>query len=162
MHKRCSGLNSRLDNVVDFKSRTCLNPTVANDDDNKARLGNVEYKVVDQVCYLSDMLSAHGGAETSSVSHIKSGWKRFSELLPLLTSQVFPRTTKGRLYSACVRNIMLYGSETWPPKESDISRIAQTDMQTVRWMYHVSLKDRKFSEELRNWLSIANITDALR
>ena len=86
MHKHCSGLNSRLDNVVDFKSRTCLNPTVANDDDNKARLGNVEYKVVDQFCYLNDMLSAHGGAETSSVSHIKSGWKRFSELLPLLIS----------------------------------------------------------------------------
>ena len=45
-----------------------LNATVANNDDKKTRLGNVEYEVVDQFCYLGDMLSARGGAEESSVS----------------------------------------------------------------------------------------------
>ena len=41
---------------------------------------------------------------------------------------------------------MLCGSETWPLKESDISRIARTDMQMVWWMCHDSLRDRKSSE----------------
>ena len=77
MHKRCSGLNGRLDNVVDFKCRTCLSPTVANDDDKKIRLGNVECEVVDQFCYLGDMLDVCGGAEASSISCIRSGWKKF-------------------------------------------------------------------------------------
>ena len=30
--KCCHGLSSSLDNVVNFKCRTCLNPPVANDD----------------------------------------------------------------------------------------------------------------------------------
>ena len=52
-----------------------------------------------------------------------------------------------------------YCMEAKPGQESDISRIARTDMQMVRWMYHVSLRDRKSSEELRNRLDIANITN---
>ena len=108
------------------------------------------------------MLSACGGAEASSISRIRSGWKKFRELLPLLTSRVFLHKMKGKLYSACVRSVMLYGSKTWPLKESDISRIARTDMQMVRWMCHVSLRDRKSSDELRNRLGIPNIIDVLR
>ena len=43
VHIHCSGPNSILDNVIDFKCRTYLNPTIANDDDKKVRLGKVEY-----------------------------------------------------------------------------------------------------------------------
>ena len=68
VHKHCSGLNGRLDNVIDFKHRTCLNPTVANDDDKKVQLSNVECEVVDQPYALGDMLSAHGCAKVSSTS----------------------------------------------------------------------------------------------
>ena len=56
---------------------------------------------------------------------------------------------------------MLYGSQTWPLTESDISRIDQTNMQMVQWMCHVSVRDRKSSEELQNKLGITNITDVL-
>ena len=112
--------------------RTCLNTTVANDDDKEVRLGDVEYEVVDQFGYLGDKLSARGGAEASSISCIRSGLKKFRKLLPLLTSRLFSHETKGKLYSACVRSIMLHGSETWPLRKSDISRIARTDMQMVR------------------------------
>ena len=78
VHKCCSGLNSRLDNVD-----TYLNPTVANEDDKMVRLGNIDYWVADELYDLGYMLSVHGGA-----SHIRSGWKKFRELLPLLTSRV--------------------------------------------------------------------------
>ena len=50
MQKRCSGPKGRLNNVVDFKCRTCLNQTVVNDDNNKVRLGNTEDEVVDHFC----------------------------------------------------------------------------------------------------------------
>ena len=52
MHKHCSGLNSRLGNDINFKCRTCLKPTVTNDDDKKVGLSNVEYKIVDQFVIL--------------------------------------------------------------------------------------------------------------
>ena len=147
--------------VVDFKCRNCLNLTVANDDDKKVRLGNVEYEVVDKFCNLGHMLSACGGADASSISLIRSGWKKFRELFPLLTSPLFSHKTKRKLYSACIRSDMLHGSKTWPLKETDNSNIAQTDMQMVWQMCHVSLRDKKSSEKLQNRLAIASITDVL-
>ena len=81
--------------------------------------------------------------------------KKFTKLLPLLTSRVF-------LHKTCFRSVMLYGGETWSLKESDISRIDRIDMQIVWWMCHVSLRNRKSSEELRNRLGIANMTNVFR
>ena len=121
VHKHGNGQNGRLDNVVDFKCRTCLNPTVADADDKKVQLRNVEDMVVNQFYYLGDMLSSHGSVEASSIFSIKSGWKKFRELLSLLKSQVFLHKMKGKLYLACVRSVMLYGNETWQLKENDIS-----------------------------------------
>ena len=63
------------------------------------------------------MISAGGVARESSVARIRSGWKKFRELLPLLTSRVFSLHMKGRVFEACVRSVVLYGSETWPVKE---------------------------------------------
>ena len=63
--------------------------------------------VADQFCYLSDMLRAHGGTEASSISGIKSGWKKFRELL-LLKSQV--KCEKS--YAAFVKSVMLYDNDT--------------------------------------------------
>lgn len=72
MRKCCSRLKCKLDNVFDFNSRTCLDQIVANDDDKKVRLGNVKYQVVDQFCYLGDMLSTSARPNASSISHIRS------------------------------------------------------------------------------------------
>ena len=107
------------------------------------------------------MLSAGGGAEASTITRIRSGWKKFRELLPLLTGRMFSHKTKGKLYSACV-SVMLYGSETWPLKEDDINRIARTEKTMIRWMCNVTLRDRVPSDELRTRLGITNIVDMLR
>ena len=146
MQKHCSGLKGKLENVVDFKCRTCLNQTIANYDDNKFRLRNVDDEVIDQIFYLHDMLSARRVAKASSQSCIRSGWKKFWALLSLLTSRVFSHKTKVKLFSAGVRSIMLYGSKFMPLKKSGISRIALRDMQMVEWMCHVSLRDQKGQE----------------
>ena len=52
MQKCCSRLEGKLDNVFDFNFRTCLNQTVANDDEKKVQLDNVKYQVVDQFVIL--------------------------------------------------------------------------------------------------------------
>ena len=162
VHKRCSGITGNLTTVKDFKCRTCSDPSPDNDKIKSVELNGTEYEVVDQFCYLGDMLSAGGGAEASTVARVRSGWKKFRELLPLLTSRIFSHKVKGRLYTACVRSAMLYGSETWPLKQEDIDRLVRTDMQMVRWMCNVSLRDRKSSEELRNRLHIPHIANVLR
>ena len=58
--------------------------------------------MVKQFCYLGDMISAGGGTEPSTIARVRSGWKSFRVLLPLLTSQVISIETKGRFFAACV------------------------------------------------------------
>ena len=45
VHKQCSGVSDSLDNVVNFKCRTCLNPPVTNDEDKKFKLDSVDYEI---------------------------------------------------------------------------------------------------------------------
>ena len=89
-------------------------------------------------------------------------WKKFCELLPLLTSRTFSLKKKGALYEACVRSVMLYGSETWPAKEEDIARLHRTDMSMLRWMSHVSLRDRKSSKELLDRFQLQPIRSVMQ
>jgi len=74
---------------------------------------------VDEFCYLGDMIGARSGVEASSMMRVRCGWKKF-ELLPLLTTKELSLCIKRSLYAACVRSVMLYGSETWVVKEENI------------------------------------------
>ena len=59
--------------------------------------------MVDKFCYLGDMLDAGGGAESSTVTRVRSGWKKYRELLPLLTTKAISLEVKGELYAACIQ-----------------------------------------------------------
>ena len=61
---------------------------------------------------------------------------------------------KGRIYSACVQSVVIYGTETWAKKADDLRSLERTERMMVRWMCGVSLKDRKRSEDLYNLLGI--------
>ena len=51
---------------------------------------------------------------------------------------------------ACVKSVVPYGSKTWVVKEEDLAKLQQNEMMMVWWMCNVTLKDRKFSDELRS------------
>ncbi|XP_057294790.1 uncharacterized protein LOC130623337 [Hydractinia symbiolongicarpus] len=106
------------------------------------------------------MLGSEGGDGRSVTCRIGSAWKKFRELLPLLTSRVLSIELKGRLYESCVRSVMLYGSETWAVKQENLDRLERNDMRMVRWMCNASLRDRKSSDELRS--SLCRIKDVIQ
>ena len=108
------------------------------------------------------MLDAGGGAESSTVTRVRSGWKRFRELLPLLTTKAISLKVKGELYAACVHGVMLYGSETWPIKVEESQRLHRNEMSMVRWVCGVTMRDRYPCEELRAWVGIKPIVDVMR
>ena len=79
------------------------------------------------------MISAlGGGVEESIVATIRCGWKKFRDLLPILISKGYLLCTKGKIFQACVRSVVLYGSKTWPEKKEDLADLERNDM--VRWM----------------------------
>ena len=56
------------------------------------------------------------------------------------------------VYRTCVRLAMLYGSETWCLRESEMTISRRTERAMVRSMCAVKLLDRKNVEELMEML----------
>ena len=68
---------------------------------------------VSKFCYLGDMLNGGGGSRLASISRARCDCKKFRELSGILTSKKVALRLKGKVYGACVRSSMIYGSETW-------------------------------------------------
>ena len=92
----------------------------------------------------------------------EKGWMKFRELLPFLTSRAPPLEMNGRMYSSSVRSSMTYGSETRPLLVDVGLKFERADMQMIRRMYGISLKDRRTNEELRRLVGIEPITTLIR
>ena len=69
-------------------------------------------EVVASFCYPGDMLSAAGGCELLSTTCVKTDWKKFKELLRILSSRHLSFKTCGHVYSSCVQSAMLHASES--------------------------------------------------
>ena len=73
----------------------CLDPQVSDADYKTVELDGNKYGVFNQFCYLGEMISADGGIEASTFARVRSGWKSFRVLSPLLASRVISLKTKG-------------------------------------------------------------------
>jgi len=99
-----------------------------------------------------DMLSVDGDADAAVEARIRIGWKKFRQLVPLLTNRIISLIMRGRLYSSCVQSSMLHGSETWPARKENEVALQRAEMRMVRWKCNVKVKDRVPSKELRERL----------
>ena len=143
VHRRCSDTKVPFIKVQGFRCRMCLTGR-----DNKDRIKDLALQNgeviegVGQFCYLGDVLNGEGGSSMASINRVRSGWKKFRELSGVLTNKVALRL-KGRVYAACVRSAMLYGSETWAANTEQVARLSRAEMRMVRCMCGVSLRERK-------------------
>ena len=58
------------------------------------------------------------------------------------------------LYCSCVRSAMLYGSETWCLRESEMAILRRTERAKVTSMCEVKLVNRKKMEKLMEMLGL--------
>jgi hypothetical protein len=169
VHKKCSGVKGRLKVDSCYQCMQCraIGPgtveTVAVSKKDKVFLEkDVMFECVNEFCYLGDMLGCGGGAVEASRMRVKCAWKKFRELSPILTTRGASLTLKGKIYNACVRSAMIYGSETWPMKVEDMQRLERTERMMVRHMCGVTLKNRNSSVELNQRLRIDKVSDVIR
>ena len=80
----------------------------------KFRSGPDKLEVVASICYTDDMLCAGQGCELTVTTCVKTAWKKFRDLLSVLTSCHLSYKTCDHAYSSCIRSAMLHASETWP------------------------------------------------
>ena len=78
VHKKCSGLK-RLTKDHDYRCTRCQGTARPLDarPQKEVQVGPDKLEVVASFCYLGDMLSAGGGCELSTTTHVKTAWKKF-------------------------------------------------------------------------------------
>ena len=103
------------------------------------------------------MLSAGGGCELAAITRCKCAWGKFRQLLPLLTNRHLPLLTRGKVYSSCVRSVMLHAAETWTMKVDTLNRLRRNDRAMIRWICNVRAKDEISSDSLLTKLGIQDL-----
>ena len=163
IHKRCSGVRGDLSRVAGgFRCRRCDGTIQDVDLAEDLMVGGETYERVKSFSYMGDTLDGDGRADPAVTVRIRNGWMKFRELLPFLTFRAPPFEMKGRVYASCVRSSMTYGSETRPLLVDVGLKFERADMQMIRWMCGISLKDRRTNEELRRLVGVEPITTFIR
>ena len=142
VHKKCSGLKG-LKKDPDYRCTRCQGTARPLDGrpQKEVQVGPNKLEVVASFCYLGDMLSAAGGCELSTTTRVKTAWKKFKDLLPVLSSHHLSFKTRGRVYTSCVRSAMLHASETWPLTKPNLQRLQRNDRAMIRQICNVGPQD---------------------
>ena len=135
VHKKCSDIKGRLLP----ESVRCHGTARAIDGRQslEVEVGNEKLEVVPEFCYLGDMLSAGGGCRLAAITRCKCAWGKFRQLFLLLTNRQVPLLTRGKVYSSCVRSVMLHAAETWAMKADTLNRLRRNDRAMIRWICNV-------------------------
>ena len=118
-------------------------------------------ETVRELTYLGDRVSVGGGCEAAVIARTICGWVTFMECGDLLYGLRFPLRLKRTVYGSYVRPAILYGSEAWCLKESEMGILRRTERSMVRAMCGVQLKDRKRSMDLMFILGLKETIDQL-
>ena len=108
---------------------------------SEVQVGPDKLEVVDSFCCLGDMLSAGGGCEMAVTTRVKTAWKKFRELLPILTSSHLSYKTHSHVYSSCVWSAMLHASETSPLIKTNLQHLQRNDRAMIRQICSIKPED---------------------
>ena len=159
----CSKVRGELSREADgFRYRRCDGTIQEADLAEDLMVDGETYVCVKSFCYLGDTLVEDGRADLAATARIRNGWMKFYEFLPFLTSRAPPMDMKRRVYASCVRSSMTYGSETMTLLVDIGLQFERAEMQMIRWMGGVSVKDRRTSVELRRLVGVEPITTVIR
>ena len=148
--KRCSGISVTLKSDPKFMYKRCTGRATPVDCRQMAEvtMGREKLQEEQSFCYLRDCSSRGGCGELASMTtgcHDKS---KLNELLTILTSSLFPITSRRKVYNSCVGSVMFYVSKTWDPTSSDLHRLQPNDRAMIRWICGVTTIDQVSSQDL--------------
>ena len=109
---------------------------------------------VSKFCFLGGTLGSGGGAAEAARARVRCARAKFKEHSHISTVRGASYRVKGRIYSACVQSVLIYGTEFWAMNVDDLKSLERIERMMVRWMCEVSLKDRKRSEDLCSLIGI--------
>ena len=140
VHKKCSGFKL-LTKDLDYRCTQCQGIACPLEGRPQKEVRPDKLEVVASFCYLRGMLSAADGYELSTTTRVKTAWKKFKELLKVLSSRHLSFKTHGRVYSSCVWGAMLHASETWPLKKPNCQHLQRNDRAMIRQICNIRTQD---------------------
>ena len=98
-------------------------------------------KAVSEFYYLGDMLSAGVGCELAAVTPCKCDKGKFCYLPLPLTNRRLALVDRGRVYSTCVKNVMLHAVETWAMTAATQNSLWRNELTQIHWICNVKVRD---------------------
>jgi len=80
----------------------------------------------------------------------------------VLCDKRMPVRLKGKVYRTVVRPVILYDSECWPIKKTQVQRLMVAEMRMIRWMYGYTRMDKIENEVIRDLVKVTPIEDKMR
>ena len=154
IHKKCSGIKGSLHHDPDFSCAGCLGKALPIDGRlvKEVLVDDENVEAVPEFCYLGDMFSVGGGCGLAAVTHCKSAWGKFSQLLPLHTNHNLPGLTRDRVYSTYV---LPHAAETWAMTVATLYCLQHDDRAMMCWVCNFKANDEVSSDSLLSKLGLS-------
>lgn len=161
-HRRCTGLRN-LRGMQNFICPTCRmgQRNQENDRENLVVDGG-ELEEVEQFCYLGDMIDCEAGVERTVRMRVAAAWSKWREMSSLLTNHSIPLKSRAGVYEACIRSVLLYGSETWAINERHSVILRSCDRKMLRYIAGVRWQDQVGSGEVAERCGVKELEVRLR
>ena len=137
---RCAGVKRVTPNIS--KKFTCIKceGNIGTAEERKKSYV-MKWKLFVNSYFLVTLVRAGGICESAVTARTRCGWVKFRECCELLHGGRFPQWLKGAVYENYVSPAILYGSETWCLKESEMGILQRTERSMSRAMCGVQLRD---------------------
>ena len=159
VHAKCSGVKGGLGKVEGtFICKKCVSRGVETRRVDKEEVNRIAdgVEIVENFCYLGDMIQKEGGCDKAVRERVRKGWLKFKELSGVVCNRRIALKTRGVLYRACVRTVMMYGCESWPIKKENEDTLVRAERRMIRMMCGVTLGNRENSRDLLRRLGLVD------
>ena len=95
-----------------------------------------ELERVKDFTYLGSKIQLDGNVTSEIKARIGKAAGSFNNLKRVWNQRSIPQPVKVKIYKACVRSVLLYGCESWPVKESDLSSLQSFENRCLRRILH--------------------------
>jgi hypothetical protein len=104
---------------------------------------------VDRFTYLGSCITPGCDISVEISERIRKARAAFANLRHLWKRPDIRLSIKGRVYTAAVRPVLLYGAETWPVRTEDLNRLSVFENRCLRRIAKVRWENRVSNAEIR-------------
>lgn len=117
-------LQSKLDGTgLKINTTKTKGLSIQNNSPASINVGDNNYAIVNEFCYLGSMITADGGTEIDVEAKISRARAAFGILAPIWQNSNISLRTKLRIFESNVKSVLLYGCTTWKVTSIITSRL---------------------------------------